>query len=101
MKIHGKYMTKKELDKLTQQITDQVVQNLGTSMAKSAQDIMLAASIAILAERFGFGEVRIQRFTDSYMELTESLGVGTDDIDTIKENIIYNFGDVFGREQEQ
>lgn len=91
MKIHGKYMTSKEIEALKANMAEE----LGISMATNAQDILLALSIAILADVFGFGEVRINRFTDAYNKLCESMGVGRDSIDTIKVNIKENFGDVF------
>ena len=91
MKVHGKYMTRKEIEALKANMAEE----LGISMAINAQDILLALSIAILADVFGFGEVRINRFTDSCNKLCESMGVGRDSIDTIKANIKENFGDVF------
>lgn len=97
----GKYMTNKQIRELEQTVREQAIKDVRIGAAKSAHDIMLAVSIAILADVFGFGDVRIQRFTDAYNDLSDSLGVGQDDIETIKENIEYNFGNVFRKEQEQ
>jgi len=94
MKIHGKYMTRKDIEVLKANMAEE----LGISMATNAQDILLALSIAILADVFGFGEVRINRFTNAYNDLCESMGVGTDSIDTIKANIEDVYGDVFRKQ---
>lgn len=99
MKVYGQYMTKKKIEALKKEVQEQTIKQIGISTAKAAQDIMLASSIAILADVFGFGDKRIKRFTDAYLDLSDSLGVGTDDIETIKQNIIDNFGDVFKEER--
>lgn len=61
-------------------------------MAKSAMDIYLALSIAVLADTFGFGQTRIDRFRDRYLELADSLGTGQDTLEQIKANIYEVFG---------
>lgn len=61
-------------------------------IAQSAMDIYLALSIAVLADTFGFGQTRIDRFKDRYLELAESLGTGQDTLEQIKANIYEVFG---------
>lgn len=61
-------------------------------MAEAAEKICLKLTIAILADVFGFGDTRIHRFTDAYMQLADSLGVGTDTIDNIEYEIKKRFG---------
>ena len=61
-------------------------------MAEAAEKICLKLTIAILVDVFGFGDTRIHRFTDAYMQLADSLGVGTDTIDNIEYEIKKRFG---------
>ena len=61
-------------------------------MAKSAQDICLTLAIAILSDVFDFDDDDIQKFNDSYIELAESLRIGTDTIEQIQKNIKEFYG---------
>ena len=61
-------------------------------MAKSAQDICLTLAIAILSDVFDFDDDDIKKFNDSYIELAESLRIGTDTIEQIKKNIEEVYG---------
>ena len=65
----------------------QVSDSVSRKMAASAQDILLALSIAILADVFDFDDEQIELFTESYITLSDSLGVGTDTVEQIKQNI--------------
>lgn len=60
-------------------------------MAEAAEKICLKLTIAILVDVFGFGDKRINRFTDAYMKLADSLGVGTDTIENIEYEIKKRF----------
>lgn len=78
-----------QYQKRRKQIT---VQEISRRTAKEAMDVYLAISITILADCFGFGKKRIERFKDRYQELGESLGTGMDDLETIKKNIKKIYG---------
>lgn len=60
-------------------------------MAEAAEQICLKLTIAILVDVFGFGDKRIHRFTDAYMQLADSLGVGKDTIENIEYEIKKRF----------
>lgn len=97
--VRGKYMTKKDIAKMEQRIKRELMMTIGRQIADESQKIMAALAVAVLAERFGFGDIRIKRFLDNYILLCESIGVGIDSIDKIKENIKDAYGidvDKFG-----
>lgn len=60
-------------------------------MAEAAEQICLKLTIAILVDVFGFGDKRIHRFTDAYVKLADSLGVGKDTIEKIEYEIKKRF----------
>ena len=70
----------------------QVSDSVSRKMAASAQHILLALAIAILADVFDFDDEQIELFRTSYLQLSESLGVGTDTIEKIKANIKEIYG---------
>lgn len=70
----------------------QVSDSVSRKMAASAQNILLALAIAILADVFDFDDEQIKLFRESYLQLSESLGVGTDTIEKIKANIKEIYG---------
>lgn len=70
----------------------QVSDSVSRKMAASAQNILLALAIAILADVFDFDDEQIELFKTSYLQLSESLGVGTDTIEKIKANIKEIYG---------
>lgn len=65
---------------------------MSRDMARAAEKICLTLSIAILADVFGFGDKRINRFCEAYNDLAESLGIGDDTIEQIQRNILERFG---------
>ena len=65
---------------------------LSRRIAKASMDVYLSLAIAILADGFGFGKKRIEKFREMYVTLAESLGTGMDDLDTIKKNIKEIYG---------
>lgn len=64
---------------------------MGRQMAEVAEKVCLALSVAILADVFDFEDDEVTKFIDSYSTLAESLGVGTDDLDTITKRIEERF----------
>ena len=60
-------------------------------MAATAEDICMKLSIAILVDVFGFGDKRIHRFMESYEQLADSIGIGTDTVEDIEKEIKRRF----------
>jgi len=60
-------------------------------VAKAAENICMKLSIAILADVFGFGDKRIHRFMESYEQLADSIGIGTDTVEDIEKEIKRRF----------
>ena len=77
---------------MKKRIIPQVSDSVSRKMAASAQNILLALAIAILADVFDFDDEQIELFRTSYLQLSESLGVGTDTIEKIKANIKEIYG---------
>ena len=77
---------------MKKRIIPQVSDSVSRKMAASAQNILLALAIAILADVFDFDDEQIKLFRESYLQLSESLGVGDDTIEQIKANIKETFG---------
>ena len=77
---------------MKKRIIPQVSDSVSRKMAASAQNILLALAIAILADVFDFDDEQIKLFRESYLQLSESLGVGTDTIEKIKANIKEIYG---------
>jgi len=77
---------------MKKRIIPQVSDSVSRKMAASAQNILLALAIAILADVFDFDDEQIELFKTSYLQLSESLGVGTDTIEKIKANIKEIYG---------
>ena len=77
---------------MKKRIIPQVSDSVSRKMAASAQNILLALAIAILADVFDFDDEQIELFKTSYLQLSESLGGGTDTIAKIKANIKEIYG---------
>lgn len=77
---------------MKKRIIPQVSDSVSRKMAASAQNILLALAIAILADVFDFDDEQIELFKTSYLQLSESIGVGTDTIEKIKANIKEIYG---------
>ena len=77
---------------MKKRIIPQVSDSVSRKMAASAQNILLALAIAILADVFDFDDEQIELFKTSYLQLSESIGVGTDTIEKIKASIKEIYG---------
>ena len=77
---------------MKKRVIPQVSDSVSRKMAASAQNILLALAIAILADVFDFDDEQIELFKTSYLQLSESIGVGTDTIEKIKANIKEIYG---------
>lgn len=69
----------------------ELIHEMGKKMAATAEKVCLMLSVAILSDVFDFEDDEVKEFMDSYSALAESLGIGTDDIDTIQKNIEEKF----------
>ena len=64
---------------------------MSIDMAKEAERVCMMLSVAILADVFDFEDDEVEEFMQAYKALADSLGIGQDDIDTIKKNIQERF----------